>query len=113
MVSETTVNTKKSFDVSTIRALDFDNLNDQVLALVTKVKEDTNEESARKKRRRKNGIQVKVLKNEYTKNPDWSRDVIKKLSEELGLSECQIYKWRWDHLKKSGTEMEETTVEQK
>ena len=58
----------------------------------------------RKKRLRKNKNQLKVLENEYLKNPDWSREYIKKLSDELGLSECQVYKWRWDQLKKSGIE---------
>ena len=61
-------------------------------------------ETKKKRRMRKDGSQVKMLKNEYSKNPDWSRDIIKKLSQELGLNECQIYKWRWDHLKKAGIE---------
>lgn len=41
-----------------------------------------------------------MLENEYIKNPDWSREYIKKLSENLGLTECQVYKWRWDYIKK-------------
>ena len=88
--------------VSSIQALDYEDLNECVDSLFRKNKAVCSKEGKRKRRQRKEGSQVKVLKNEYSKNSDWSRDIIKKLSQELGLSKCQIYKWRWDHLKKAG-----------
>lgn len=94
-----------SLDISRIRALDYDDLNECVNALLKKTKEDCSDEYNRKKRQRKNKLQLKVLENEYAKNPDWSRDYIKKLSENLGLSECQVYKWRWDQVKKQNPEL--------
>jgi len=99
---------ESTVDINTVKALDHEDLNECVSSLFRKSKDTTSEEARKKKRQRKNLCQVKVLKNQYTKNPDWSRDVIRKLSEELGLSECQIYKWRWDHLKKSGLEEDQS-----
>jgi len=74
--------------LSSIKALDYDDLNECVNILFSKNKETWSKETKKKKRLRKDGSQVKVLRNEYNKNPDWSRDIIKKLSQELGLSEC-------------------------
>ena len=80
-------------------------MNECVAALLKKAKDDQVDEFNRKKRQRKNKAQLKILENEYKKNPDWSRDYIKKLSDNLGLSECQVYKWRWDQLKKYNPEL--------
>ncbi len=45
---------------------------------------------------------MKILENEFKKNPDWSRDYIRRISDKLGLRECQVYKWHWDQRKKEG-----------
>jgi hypothetical protein len=34
--------------------------------------------------------------NEFTKNPNWDKPTIQKLSERVGLKMSQIYKWNWD-----------------
>jgi hypothetical protein len=49
---------------------------------------------------RKNMDQVKILQNEYIKNPDWTRCFMKQLSEKVGLKASQVYKWNWDKKKK-------------
>lgn len=53
-----------------------------------------------RKRKRKNTVQLKVLKAEYLKNKEWSKELITKISEMTGLTESQIYKWNWDQKKK-------------
>jgi hypothetical protein len=68
-------------------ALDYDNLNDCVEALLKKAKGDCGANRDNKRRQRKNKDQIKILENEYIKNPNWSRDFIKQISEELGLRE--------------------------
>jgi hypothetical protein len=37
-----------------------------------------------------------MLKNEYLKNQNWSREFINRFSQKLGLSWWQVYKWHWD-----------------
>lgn len=54
--------------------------------------------------------QLKVLKAEYLKNKDWSKELITKISEITGLTESQIYKWNWDQKKKEEDEMQADTV---
>ena len=49
---------------------------------------------------------VAVTDEEFKKNPDWSRDYIRRISEKLGLRECQVYKWHWDQRKKEGMSVE-------
>jgi hypothetical protein len=78
-------------------------LNECVSALLKKSKGDGNGRDI-KRRQRKNKDQIKVLENEYKKNPDWSREYIKRTSQKLGLRECQVYKWHWDQRKKDGLE---------
>ena len=69
---------KVQIDSSLIdNALDFDNLNDCVAALLKKSKGDINGLKDVKRRQRKNKDQLKFLENEYNKNPNWSRDKIK------------------------------------
>lgn len=67
-----------------------------------------NEENKRKntqrnkrRRQRKNLYQHNILVEEFDRNPNWDKDQIRQLSEMLGLKESQIYKWNWDHRKKS------------
>ena len=37
-----------------------------------------------------------MLMNEFMKDNDWDKDKITKISNDLGLSEAQVYKWHWD-----------------
>jgi hypothetical protein len=57
-----------------------------------------------RKRKRKNTMQLKILKAEYLKNKEWSKDLITKISNMTGLTESQIYKWNWDQKKKEEDE---------
>lgn len=57
-----------------------------------------------RKRKRKNMNQLKVLKAEYLKCKDWSKELITRISEITGLTESQIYKWNWDQKKKEEDE---------
>lgn len=86
-------------------ALDYENLNDCVEALLKKAKGDNGNNRDIKRRQRKNKDQIKILENEYKKNPNWSRDFIKDISERLGLRESQVYKWQWDQKKREGFDM--------
>lgn len=60
---------------------------------------DYNEQKGRK-RFRKNDDQVKVLIQEFDKNPFWTKKLVLELSNQTGLSESQVYKWNWDYRKK-------------
>lgn len=53
-----------------------------------------------RRRFRKNDDQVKLLVQEFDKNPFWSKKLVLDLSEKTGLSESQVYKWNWDYRKK-------------
>lgn len=57
-----------------------------------------------RKRKRKNTMQLKILKQEYIKNKEWSKELITKISNMTGLTESQIYKWNWDQKKKEEDE---------
>jgi hypothetical protein len=62
-----------------LKPLDYDDLNECVAALVRKPKDDgTNKEV--KRRQRKNKDQLKQLEVEFEKNPNWTREHIKKVS---------------------------------
>ena len=63
----------------------------------SKIKKDPN---LIKKRKRKSGYQLKVLKMEYQKDEFWSKEKILKISQSTGLTESQVYKWCWDQKKK-------------
>jgi hypothetical protein len=39
---------------------------------------------------------VKILEIEFSKDPSWSKEKMKKLANILNLKESQIYKWNWD-----------------
>lgn len=69
-------------------AVDLNDLNACVTALLKKSKEEAGANRDVKRRQRKNKDQMKILAIEYSKNPDWSRDYIKKVSARLGLREC-------------------------
>ncbi len=68
--------------------LDYENLNDCVAALLKRTKDDNGLCRDIKRRQRKNKDQVKILEEEYKKDPNWSRDYIKRVSNKLGLREC-------------------------
>ncbi len=56
--------------------------------------------NSRRQRQRKNDEQHNFLMNEFLKNPNWDKDTLQRLSDELGLKMSQIYKWNWDQQKK-------------
>ena len=53
-----------------------------------------------RKRKRKNNVQLKILKNEYSKGDCWNKEKIYRVAQITGLSESQVYKWCWDQKKK-------------
>ena len=52
------------------------------------------------KRKRKSKAQVKKLEKEFQVNQNWEKDDFKRLSETLGLTRDQVYKWFWDQKNK-------------
>mmetsp|Transcript_17007 Transcript_17007/g.16875 ORF Transcript_17007/g.16875 Transcript_17007/m.16875 type:complete len:178 (-) Transcript_17007:25-558(-) len=54
-----------------------------------------------KKRQRKNGNQLEVLKREFNPRLMWDKDKIEEIALITGLSLGQIYKWNWDKFQKS------------
>lgn len=53
-----------------------------------------------RKRKRKNNIQLKILKHEFSKTDNWNKEKISQVAQITGLSESQVYKWCWDQKKK-------------
>jgi hypothetical protein len=53
-----------------------------------------------RKRKRKNNVQLKILKSEFTKGDCWTKEKIFHMAQVTGLSESQVYKWCWDQKKK-------------
>lgn len=53
-----------------------------------------------RKRKRKNNLQLKILKNEFSKGDCWNKEKISQVAQITGLSESQVYKWCWDQKKK-------------
>ena len=54
----------------------------------------------RKKRNRKNPNQMQYLMQEYTKDPNWTKETCCRVSKATGLTESQVYKWGWDQKNK-------------
>lgn len=52
----------------------------------------------RESRGYKSSDQVRELKKEFFKDPDWDPKKIRELAERLELSLSQVYKWKWDRL---------------
>lgn len=50
-------------------------------------------------RLKKNFDQIQVLELEYTKDPQWDKTKMMKLSKKVGLTFSQVYKWHWDKIK--------------
>ncbi len=53
-----------------------------------------------RRRKRKSIDQLKMLYNEYKKNPNWNKTTMAEMALKTGLSEAQVYKWSWDQKKK-------------
>ncbi len=53
-----------------------------------------------RKRKRKNNLQLKILKAEFNKCDNWNKEKIFHVAQITGLSESQVYKWCWDQKKK-------------
>lgn len=71
---------KGGFDIANYK-LEFDDLNECVAQLLKKAKDDLSMGGRDVKRRqRKNKDQLKILENEFKKNPDWTRDFIRRIS---------------------------------
>lgn len=62
--------------------------------------EDNMQSDDYRKRKRKNNVQLKVLKAEFSKCDNWDKDKITYVARITGLSESQVYKWCWDQKKK-------------
>lgn len=41
-----------------------------------------------------------LLADEFTRDPEWTKERLVDLSKLTGLSEAQIYKWGWDQRRK-------------
>lgn len=52
------------------------------------------------KRKRKSKVQIKKLEKEFKVNSNWDKEDFKRLSETLGLTRDQVYKWFWDQKNK-------------
>ena len=55
---------------------------------------------APKRRKRKTLDQMKILMEEFLKNPNWPKSIMSEVASKVGLSEAQVYKWGWDQKKK-------------
>lgn len=97
-------NDDDGFSISNYK-LEHEDLNECVSALVKKVKDDPSSSKDVKRRQRKSKEQLRMLEHKYEINPNWTREYIKELSRQMGLRECQVYKWHWDQRKKDGLEV--------
>lgn len=61
------------------------------------------------KRKRKTKKQVEFLENEYKKNPDWTKEDMQILADQLNMTPAAIYKWHWDQSHKSTTDTTKKT----
>lgn len=64
-----------------------------------------------RKRRRKTSHQLRILKEEFTKNSNWTKDQITHIANTTGLSESQVYKWCWDQKKKVEEESKDSRMD--
>lgn len=73
--------------------------------------ENSSCKSSVRKRRRKTGHQLKVLKDEFEKDSNWTKEHITYISKITGLSESQVYKWCWDQKKKVDEDEKDEGIE--
>lgn len=53
-----------------------------------------------KRRKRKSGGQLEILKQEFEKDQDWGKSRVTEIRALTQLTQVQIYKWHWDHKQK-------------
>eukprot|EP00826_Nyctotherus_ovalis_P058948 TRINITY_DN8155_c0_g1_i1.p1 TRINITY_DN8155_c0_g1~~TRINITY_DN8155_c0_g1_i1.p1 ORF type:complete len:201 (+),score=52.05 TRINITY_DN8155_c0_g1_i1:260-862(+) len=61
---------------------------------------ESKEKRVIRRRKRKNMDQLKLLYNEYKKNPNWNKTTMAEMAQKTGLTEAQVYKWSWDQKRK-------------
>lgn len=61
---------------------------------------DSSQERIIRKRKRKTSEQLRLLEQEYERNPEWNKGKMSEVAFKTGLSEAQVYKWGWDQKKK-------------
>jgi hypothetical protein len=54
-----------------------------------------------RKKQNKTKSQIRGLKAELKKRPNWTKRSMKKVAKDLGLTANQVYKWHWDQTNKS------------
>ena len=54
------------------------------------------------KRMRKDPNQMKVLVEEFNKNPKWTYSDKIRIGQRIGMTHHQVAKWNWDYSKKNG-----------
>lgn len=53
---------------------------------------------------------LQILKDYYERSSDWDKQLIKALAEQTGLTESQVYKWRWDMNEKDKKKYKQTAT---
>ena len=56
--------------------------------------------------------QLKILKQEFQKDPNWEGQEFTNLAQRLGVPRIKIYKWWWDVRKKHEKATKEVSIEQ-
>lgn len=67
---------------------------------IMRERDESSEKNSIRKRRRKTSNQLKILKVEFEKDSNWTKDHITRIANTTGLSESQVYKWCWDQKKR-------------
>lgn len=77
--------------------------NNVVLDCLDIFEEDETEEDQDiiRKKQKKSRSQIRALKSEFKRNPNWTKRSMKKLAKDLNLTAAQVYKWHWDETKKA------------
>ena len=60
-----------------------------------KKKKDTVKSSRTSKKKRKNAEQIKILMDRTDR--EWTKEDVLDISTKTGLTQTQVYKWRWDN----------------
>ena len=53
-----------------------------------------------------------MLRAEYQRNPNWSKNRIKELAARLNLNRTKVYKWNWDQRNKMREQLSEDLDEE-
>lgn len=70
---------------------------------------DSDNQDIIRKKQKKSRSQLKALKAEFKRRPNWTKRSMKKLAKELGLTTSQVYKWHWDQTNKLSKQVEVTS----